>query len=122
MDIVVIGDDDDHQDIDDDSDFISTEHVSLTKELQQQQSKAVEELENILGEFELTSGETENYDRTDLLSLIHHLHRTVKDYKLRTHKPHHEKLEEEEEEDTERVNMIDVDSISDEKLKLEVKY
>ena len=51
MDIVVIGDDDDHQDIDDDSDFISTEHVSLTKELQQQQSRAVEELENILGEF-----------------------------------------------------------------------
>ena len=127
MDIVVIGEDDHyhHDDIEDDqdSDFISTEHVSLTKELQEKQSKAVEELENILGEFELSDGVTESYDRTDLLSVICHLHRTVNNYKLRTSKAHQE--EEEEGEDSERaekVVMIDVDNISDEKLKLEVKY
>ena len=58
MDIVVLSEDHHHEDIDDDqdSDFISTEHVSLTKELQEQQAKAVEELENILREFEMSDG------------------------------------------------------------------
>ena len=127
MDIVVIGEDDHyyHDDIEDDqdSDFISTEHVSLTKELQEQQSKAVEELEIILGEFELSDAVTDSYDRTDLLSVIRHLHRTVNNYKLRTSKPHHEEKEEgEDSERTEETGMIDVDNIADEKLKLEVKY
>ena len=127
MDIVIIGEDDHyhHDDIEDDqdSDFISTEHVSLTKELQEKQSKAVEELENILGEFELSDAVTDSYDRTDLLSVIRHLHRTVNNYKLRTSKPHHEeKGEGEDSERAKEVVMIDVDNISDEKLKLEVKY
>ena len=112
--------DDDIED-DQDSGFISTEHVSLTQELQQQQSQAVEELENILGEFELSDGEAGSYDRTDLLSVIQHLHRTLNNYKLRSNKPHHEE-EEEDSERAEEVDMIDVDNITDEKLKLEVKY
>ena len=124
MDIVVLAEDH-HDDIeeDQDSDFISTEHVSLTQELQQQQAKALVELENILGEFELSDEEGESYDRTDLLSVIQHLHRTVNKYKLRTPQSHHDHHKEEEEESdrAEEVNMIDVDNITDEKLKLEAE-
>ena len=119
MDIVIIGEDDHyhHDDIEDDqdSDFISTEHVSLTKELQEKQSKAVEELEIILGEFELSDAVTDSYDRTDLLSVVRHLHRTLNNYKLRTSKSHHEEKEEgEDSERAEKAGMIDVDNISDE--------
>ena len=127
MDIVVLGEAEDHHhdDVEDDldSDFISTEHVSLTKELQQQQSKAVEELNTILGEFELSDEEEgQSYDRTDLLSVIHHLHSTVISYKLRTTQSHNHHDQEDEEEEENVADMIDVDNITDEKLKLEVKY
>ena len=92
-------------------DYISTEHVSLTKELQQQQALAIEELGNIMTELEI---EDEGFDRTDLLSVIRHLQKALKNSKL---KPIKSDLTEDE---FISADLIDIDGISDERLKLEV--
>ena len=94
----------------DNDDFISTEHVSLTKELQQEKSAATQELGEIVKELEIEEG---SYDRSDLLSVIQHLHRTLKNYKL---KPLNSDLAE----DDFSADLLDVANITDEKLKFEV--
>ena len=94
----------------DNDDFISTEHVSLTKELQQEKSAATQELGEIVKELEIEEG---SYDRSDLLSVIKHLHRTLKNYKL---KPLNSDLAE----DDFSADLLDVANITDEKLKFEV--
>ena len=106
---VELEDDEDHQD------FISTEHVSLTEELQQKQSSAIQELGNILAEFQIGNDETESCDRSDLLSMIKHLHRTLRHSKL---KPLNSDFTED---DNLSADIVDVDNITDEKLKIEVK-
>ena len=97
-------------DEEDHGDFISTEHVSLTKELQQEKSLAIQELGEIVKELEI---EDESYERSDLLSVIRHLKKTLKNYQQ---KPLNSNLSE----DDFSADLLDVANITDEKLKFEV--